>query len=146
MFMPSLYFPAYALVVLALVGLSLHALLCPERPLSVDLAAVVNLLTFMPAFVLFGVSLLGASLTVQFDLGDPATIDLWSAWARLWGFFVLVLLSCLVVAVVNALVFLASCCWWSAPRGAKLPMVFLGLTVVHCLFATHWVVSNFPNA
>jgi hypothetical protein len=91
MFLPSLYFPAYALVVLGLGGLSLHVLRCPARPLSVDVAAVVNLLTFMPAFVLFGVSLLGASPTVQFDVVDPAALDLWSAWARLWGFFILVL-------------------------------------------------------
>jgi uncharacterized protein YjbI with pentapeptide repeats len=145
-FRKAIYFPAYILVVLALVALSFRALRLPDRPRSVIVAAVVNLLTFVLAFLLFSMCLLGASPTVQFNAGSPAAMELWSAWAGLWPLFMLTLLSCLVVAVVTALVFLASCWQWTVLKREKLGMVYLALTVVHCLFATHWVGSNFPSA
>jgi len=141
-----MYFPAYALVVVALVGLSFRALRLPDRPRSVAVAAVVNLLTFLPACVLFCMSALGASPTVQFNVGSSAAMELWSAWVGLWPLFMLALFSCLVVAVGTALVFLASHWRWTALKRAKLALVYIALTVVHCLFATHWVGSNFPSA
>lgn len=145
-FLNAMYFPVYALVVLALMRLSFRALRLPDRPQSVVVAAVVNLLTFVPAFVLFGMCLLGASSTVQFNVGSPAAMELWSAWVGLWPLFMLTHLSCLVAAVVTAVVFLVSCWRWNALKRAKLPLVYIALTVVHCLFATHWVGSNFPDA
>lgn len=145
-FLKVMYFPAYALVVLALVGLTFRALRLPNRPRSVAVAAIVNLLTFLPACVLFGMSVPGASPTVQFNVGSSAAMELWSAWVGLWPFFMLALLSCLVVAVGTALVFLASHWRWTALKRAKLALVYIALTVVHCLFATHWVGSNFPSA
>jgi uncharacterized protein YjbI with pentapeptide repeats len=145
-FLKAIHFPAYALVVLALAGLSFRALRLPDRPRSVTVAAVVNLLTFVPAFVLFGMCLLGASPTVQFNVRSSAAMELWSAWVGLWPLFMLALLSCLVVAVVTALVFLASHWRWTALKRAKLALLYIALTVVHCLFATHWVGSNFPSA
>jgi uncharacterized protein YjbI with pentapeptide repeats len=145
-FLKAMYFPAYASVVLALVGLSFRALRLPDRPRSVAVAAAVNVLTFVPAFVLLGMCLLGASPTVQFNAGSPAAMVLWSAWVGLWPLFMLTLLSCLVVAVVTALVFLGSCWRCKVLKRAKLAMVYVALTVVHCLFANHWVGSNFPSA
>ena len=73
-------------------------------------------------------------------------MELWSAWVGLWPFLMQVLFSCLVVAIENALVFLAMHWRWDSMKPAKLAMVYIGVTVVHCLFAAHWVGSNFPDA
>ena len=142
----AMYFPAYASVVLAIVGLSIRVVRLPDRPPSVVVAAAVNLLTFVPAFVLFCMCLLGASATVQFNVGNPAAMELWSAWVGLWPLFMLTLLSCLGVTIVTALVFLVSCWRQTVMKRSKSAMVYIALTVVHCLFATHWVGSNFPDA
>ena len=145
-FVKAVYFPMYALVVLALAGLTFRALRLPDRPRSVAVAAVVNLLTLVPALVLFGMCLLGASPTVQFNAGSSAAMGLWSAWVAFWPFLMLVLISCLAVAAGTALVYWLSHWRWSAIKQAKVPSVYIVLTVVHCLFATHWVGRNFPSA
>jgi hypothetical protein len=56
----------------------------------------------------------------------------------------LMLLACLVAAAVTTVVFLASRGRWTVLKRAKLAMVYVALTVVHCLFAIYWVWSNFP--
>jgi hypothetical protein len=109
-------------------------------------AAVVNLLTFVPAVVLFGMFLPGASPTVQFNVGSPTAMNLWSAWVGLWPLFMLTLFSCLAVTFVTALVFFASHWRWTLLKRAKLTTFYIALTIVHCVFATHWVGSNFPSA
>lgn len=145
-FLKAVYFPAYILVIVALAALSFFVLRLPQRPRSVAVAAVVNLLTLILAFVLFGMRAQGASSTVQFNVGSPAAMQLWSAWVGLWPLFMLVLLSCLAVAGGAALAFLVSHWRWSALKRAKLALLYLALTVVHCLFATDWVGRNFPSA
>jgi hypothetical protein len=70
----------------------------PDRSRLVAVAAAVNLLAFVPALVPFVMRLLGASATVQFNVGNPAAMELWSAWVGPWPLFMLTLLSCLVVA------------------------------------------------
>jgi uncharacterized protein YjbI with pentapeptide repeats len=141
----AIWFPTYAGLVVTLVGLSFHVLRLPDKPRPVAVAAVINLLTFVPAFVLFGMYLLGASPTVQFNVGSSAAMELWSAWVGLWPLFMLVLFSCLVAAAGAALVFLATHWRWTVLKGAKLPMAYIVLTIVHCLFAIHWVGSNSPS-
>jgi uncharacterized protein YjbI with pentapeptide repeats len=145
-FLSIMYFPAYALVILAVLSLSRRVLRMPDKPRSVTVAVVVNVLTFLPAFALFGMGLLGASSTVQFNTGSSGAMQLWSGWVGLWPLFMLLLLSCLVVAVVSALAFVASRWRWTVLKRAKLAMGYLILTVAHCLFATHWVGRNFPSA
>ncbi len=142
----ALYFPTYALLVVALVGLSFPALRLPDRPQSVAVAAAVNLLTFVPSLVLFRMGRLGMSPTVQCDVGSSEAMELWCAWAGLWPLFMLALYACLVAAVGAGLVFLATHWRWTVLTGAKLPMAYLVLTLVHCLFAIDWVGSNFPDA
>jgi len=146
-FVKVMYFLTYALVVVALVGLSFRALRLPARSRSVAVAAVINVLTFAPACVLYYcMSILGASPTLQLNVGGSAAMELWSAWIGVWPLLMLDLLSCLAVAVGMALIFLASHWRWTALTQAKLPLAYISLTAVHCLFATHWVGSNFPSA
>ena len=100
----------------------------------------------VPAIALIAMSLLGGSPTVQFNAGRPGAMRLWSAWVGAWPLLMLTLLACLVVAAVAAVVFLASCRRWRSLAQAKLAIAYLALTIVHCLFATHWVGRNFPTA
>lgn len=72
-------FPAYALVVVALVGLSFRALRLSSRPRSVTVAAVVNLLTFLPAGVLLCMHILGMSPTVQFNVYSSIAMQLFNS-------------------------------------------------------------------
>ena len=145
-FLEFIYFPAYVSVVVALVLLSFRALRTPDGRQSVAVAAVANLVAFVPACVLFGMSVGGASPTVQFNAGSPASMELWSAWVGLWPLFMLALVSCWVLAVGTALVFLATHWRRTALKRARLALVYVALTVAHCSFATHWVGSNFPSA
>jgi uncharacterized protein YjbI with pentapeptide repeats len=145
-FLEVMYFPAYALVILTLAWLSFRLLRLPDRPRSEAVAAVINLVTFVPAFFLFGMGVLGASPTVQFNARSSVAIELWSIWVGLWPLFMPVLLSCLAAAVGAALVFYAWHWRWSVIKRVKLPMGYHVLTVVHCLFATNWVGANFPSA
>ncbi len=141
-----MYFPAYVFVVVALVVLTFRAFRLPDRPRSVAVAAVVNLLTFLPACALLVMGVPGASPTVQFNVGRSSAMGLWSAWVGLWPLFMLVLFSCLVVAAGTALVTLAIHWRWTALKRAKLSLFYQMLTVIHCLFATYWVGSGFPSA
>lgn len=145
-FLACAYFPAYAFVVLALFGLSFSVLRLQDRSRAVVVAAIINALTLVPALALFCMSLLGASSTVQFNAGSTAAMALWSAWVGLWPLFMLDLLACLVVAVVTALTFLVSHLRWSELKRSKLSLVYVTLTVIHCLFAFHWIGGNFPSA
>jgi hypothetical protein len=142
----ALYYPTYGLVICALVALSFPVLRSLHRYRIVVAAAVLNVLALLPAFVLLWMDLFGASRTAQLNVGRSGAMDLWMVWAQLWPGFFLGLLACLAVAIGLALVFLRSHWRWTALRKAKLPVIYLALTVVHCLFATHLIGSNFPTA
>jgi uncharacterized protein YjbI with pentapeptide repeats len=140
------WFPAYIATVVALVSLSLFVFRSAVGRRWMFVAASVNALTCVPACVLLYVRS-GASTTVQFNVGDPVAMDLWSTWVGLWPAFVLGLLACSTVAVCLALAFVVSNGSWTALRRAKLSLCYVVLTVVHCLFATHWIIfRNFPSA
>jgi hypothetical protein len=145
-FLEEMYFPTYITVIIALVGLSFSALRSKNRPRSVVVSAVINVLALLPACVLFRMSVLGMSPIAQFNADTSAAMALWSAWFRLWGFFMPMLLTCLIVAVGAALTFLASHWRWTALQQAKLACVYIALTLVHCWFAPHWIASNAPDA
>jgi hypothetical protein len=63
----------------------------------------------------------------------------------LWPLFLLDLLACLTVAGGTSLVFLASHWRWSALKSEKLTLLYLALTVVHCMFALDWVLRDSPK-
>jgi uncharacterized protein YjbI with pentapeptide repeats len=140
-----LYFPTYALVIVALVGLSFRTLRLPDRHRLTVIAAAVNVMAIVPAGLLYWMKRSGVSPIVQFNVGSSAAMELWSAWVGLYPLIMLALLGCLGVAVGAALVFLASHWRLTDLRKGALGLVYIVLTIVHCLFVTHWVGSNFPS-
>jgi hypothetical protein len=117
-----------------------------DRPRCVSSAIVVNVLTLVPAVFLVVMYLLGASSTVQFNVGSPGAMRLWALWGSLWPLFLLLLGASLVVAALSAVVFLVLSLRRGAFQQAKSQLVYVGLTVAHCLFTLNWVWQNFPSA
>ena len=145
-FIDGMYFPAYAAVVVALACLSFRVLRPPVRSRPVVVASFINLLAVLPTLVLLGLSLGGTSATVQFNAGSPSAMHMWSAWVGLWPPFMLALLACVVAALITFLMMLVSRVARPTTKRSKLALLYVGLTVAHCLFATHWVGRNFPSA
>jgi len=140
------YFPTYLLVIVAVAGLSLPAVRRPQKSAVVVIAVCVNAVTIVPACLVFCMFALGAHPTVQFNVESPAAMQAWSAWVTLWPLLMLAILTCLVLSVVVAFVFLISRFRGKTFKQAKLRCLYLVLTIVHCLFAAHWIGSNFPSA
>jgi len=142
----SMYFPAYAAVILAIVSLSSHVLKLPDKHQAVKVAAVCNLLAIVPAIALLLMNQLGASPTRQFNAGNHFAMMLWSSWVILWPLFVLMLFSCLVLLIATIPVFISSLWWRADLKQSKIAIAYMILTAVHCFFAFDWIFRNFPDA
>jgi uncharacterized protein YjbI with pentapeptide repeats len=140
------YFPSYLFVIVAVAGLSLPAVRRPQKSRLLVIAVCVNAVTIIPVCLMVCMFASGAHPTVQFNVGSPAAMQAWSAWVSLWPLLMLALLTCLVVSIVVAFVFVISHFRWKTLKQAKVRCLYLVLTIVHCLFAANWIGSNFPSA
>jgi hypothetical protein len=141
-----MYVPAYVLVILGLIVLSFRMFRLPKWPPLLKIAAWVNVLTLIPILLMVCTFAGGANTTVQFNVGSPSAMRAWSVWVQLWPILMLDLMVCLGVIAVVTLMFLALNFSWHKLQCAKIQFAYNILTLVHCLFATNWIGSNFPSA
>ena len=144
--MKAAHFPTYILVVMLLVGLTFVVLLSPPRSVLVMVDACVNALVIVPPCIMFRLFASGGGPTAQMNAGDPGAMDAWSTWVHLFPPLMVGLLVCLAVSVIVAIAALISCIRRGRLKQAILPLIYVGLTIVHCLFAAHWVGIHFPTA
>jgi uncharacterized protein YjbI with pentapeptide repeats len=145
-FLGAMRFPAYLGTVVTLVGMSFRAFQPPPLPKVVRVAACINVFAVLPACAMILLFAAGAHPIAQFDAGSATAMQGWSIWFHIWPLLMFDLLVCFCAAVVTVLTFLATHLRWSKFKNAQLAFLYTVLTVVHCLFALHWIGSNFPDA
>src|SRR5262249_44740418 len=117
-----------------------------SRSKLIMIAAGINFVLILAPVLFFGIFARGGDRTVQFTVGSSEAMAAWSAWVLVWPFMMFALALSLLASVIVSAAFLISHWRWNKLKRAKLSLVYVVLTVAHCLFAADWIVNNFPDA